>query len=248
MSVLRIAAVEARIIAGAALKRNVRPSRFGLGAADMSVPPEPRIYHITHVDNLRAIVANGELVSDATMMARGGPAASIGMSSIKQRRLSLPVTCHSGDHVGDYVPFYFCPRSIMLYVIHRANHPELQYRGGQRPIIHLEADLHAVVDWATTNRRRWAFSLSNAGASYTDFRDQPSDLVQLDWRAIASTDFRSPSVKEGKQAEFLLHGTFPWGLVSRIGICAAGVASVVSAHLAGTSHRPPIEVRQDWYF
>ena len=30
----------------------------------------------------------------------------------------------------------------MLYVIHCANHPELAYRGGQQPIIHLEADLH----------------------------------------------------------------------------------------------------------
>lgn len=59
-------------------------------------PPNPRIYHITHVANLPGIVADGGLVSDAAMRARGGPAASIGMESIKSRRLGLPVTCHPG--------------------------------------------------------------------------------------------------------------------------------------------------------
>src|SRR5688572_32706394 len=104
------------------------------------------------------------LISDAAIIARGGPVAAIGMSTIKQRRLRLPVHCHPGDCVGDYVPFYFCPRSIMLFVIHQANHPDLTYRGGQGPIVHLEADLRQVVEWATENGRRWAFSLSNAGA------------------------------------------------------------------------------------
>jgi len=144
----------------------------------VSVPPTPSIYHITHVDNIPQIVQDGALFSDAVMVARGGPAATIGMSAIKLRRLTeLRVKCHPQDHVGEYVPFFFCPRSIMLYLIHRANHPELTYRGGQVPIVHLEADLHASVAWADAHRRRWAFTLSNAGAAYTEFRE---DLAQLD--------------------------------------------------------------------
>lgn len=113
----------------------------------MTPPPaQPKIYHITHVDNLPGIIADGALVSDAAMMARGGPVAPIGMSSIKMRRVhELEVHSHPGSRVGEYVPFFFCPRSIMLFVIHRANHPELTYRGGQGPIVHLEADLQEVV-------------------------------------------------------------------------------------------------------
>ena len=64
-------------------------------------------------------------------------------------------------NVGDYVPFYFCPRSIILYVIYRRNHPQLKYLGGQEEIIHLEADLTSVVQWADENQRRWA--LTNRG-------------------------------------------------------------------------------------
>jgi hypothetical protein len=210
-------------------------------------PPNPAIFHITHVANLQAIVGGG-LVSDATMIARGGPAAAIGMQGIKGRRLSLPVTCHTGDCVGDYVPFYFCPRSIMLYVIHCANHPDLTYRGGQGPIVHLEADLLSVVSWANQQGRRWAFSLSNAGAYYAEFRSNLRSLGDIDWGAVASTDFRSASVKEGKQAEFLLHGEFPWNLVTRIGVGSASVAAQARTAIQGAAHQPRVSLQSDWYF
>ena len=118
------------------------------------------MYRITHVDNLPGIVAAGGLLSDATILEQGGPAAAIGMSTIKRRRIErLEVKCYPGTKVGDYVPFYFCPGSIMLYVIHQANHVELMYRGGQQPIVHLVADLHEVVEWATDAEHRWAFNL-----------------------------------------------------------------------------------------
>lgn len=174
-----------------------------------AMPDRPRIYHITHIDNLPSILADGGLWSDAAIIARGGPAAAIGMGTIKQRRLELRVKCHPDDRVGDYVPFYFCPRSIMLYVIHCANNQELIYRGGQEPIVHLEADLYKTVDWAEREGRRWAFTLSNAGAFYAEFRKQLDHLGEIDWAAVAATDFRDAQVKEGKQAEFLLNEFFP---------------------------------------
>lgn len=216
----------------------------------MSQPPErPRIYHITHVDNLRSIVADGGLLSDTAMIARGGPVQMIGMSGIKRRRIeALEVLCHPGTKVGDYVPFYFCPRSIMLYVIHCANHPELAYRGGQEPIVHLEADLYRVIRWADANGVRWAFSLSNAGAYYTEFRSRVEDLDQLDWNAIAARDFRQPDVKERKQAELLVHGRFPFRLVDRIGVRSAVVRSRAIQAIEGVGHKPMVEVCREWYF
>lgn len=218
-------------------------------------PIRPQIYHITHVDNLAGILRDGGLWSDAALIARGGPAASIGMGSIKQRRLSLPVKCFSdvdadadADCVGDYVPFYFCPRSIMLFLIHCANHPEMMYRGGQGPILHLQADLYETIAWAQAQGRRWAFSLSNAGAVYTEFRNDLAQLDEVDWAAIEARDFRDPNVKEGKQAEFLLHGFFPWSLVRRIGVQSELVQRQTLRALDGAAHRPPVEVSRAWYF
>lgn len=211
-------------------------------------PPAPKLYHITHLDNLPSIVRDGGLWSDAELIARGGPAASIGMSSIKLRRLGLPVRCHPGDLVGGYVPFYFGPRSIMLYLIHCANHPELTYRGGQGPILHLELDMHEVISLADAQPKRRAFSLSNAGAYYSEFRSRIEDLGEVNWPAVAATDFRDPAVKEGKQAEFLVQTFVPWSLVRRVGVLTTTVQRQAMRHIAGAAHRPVVEVCRAWYF
>ena len=214
----------------------------------MTVPANPRIYHITHIDNLPSIIADGGLLSDAVMVAKGGPQATIGMSSIKERRLKLPVDGQAGTCVGDYVPFYFCPRSVMLYIIYRGNHPELKYKSGQGPVLHLEADLQATVAWAVSKGKRWAFSLSNAAASYTEFRTSLDHLDQINWTAVASTDFRDALVKEGKQAEFLLHEKFPWRLVTRVGARSAPIRDKAAGIIAQASHRPPVDVLPGWYY
>jgi len=215
----------------------------------VAVPARPAVYHITHVDNLGHVMADGGLLSDADLAARGGPAVAIGMSTIKARRLrELPVKCHPETFVGEYVPFYFCPRSIMLYLLHMGNRPEVTYRGGQGPIIHLVAAVREVVGWADGEGRRWAFSLSNAGARYTEFRNSLELLGEIDWDAVASDDFRSREVKEGKQAEFLVYEFVPWELVREIGVRSEDVAARVRAILDGADHAPPVGVRPTWYF
>jgi hypothetical protein len=211
-------------------------------------PAQPKIYHIVHIDRLPSIIADGSLWSDAVVAAGAHPGTTIGMGTIKARRLRLPVGCHPGDHVGEYVPFYFCPRSIMLYVIYRANDPGLAYHGGQGPIVHLEADLNEVVTWANANGRRWAFSLSNAGAYYTQFRSRLDQLDEVNWPAVITRDFRDRDVKEGKQAEFLVHHSFPWDLVRRIGVLDRTIAQRISNAMHGIAHRPVVEIRADWYF
>lgn len=213
----------------------------------MTVPARPKIYHILHVDRLTSVIADGCLWCDAEIARRAPCGTTIGMNSIKQRRLSeLTLDSHPGLYVGQCVPFYFCPRSIMLYLIHRANHPELAYRDGQRPIIHLEADLRETVAWANANGRRWAFTLSNAGAYYFEDRNDLAQLHELDWDAIQARDWQGK--KEGKQAEFLIEHSFPWHLVQRIGVMNSTIYTQVMHALAGAANRPPVEVRRDWYY
>ena len=136
----------------------------------------------------------------------------------------------------------------MLFVIHRANHPELAYRDGQQPIVHLEAGMHEVAEWAEANGRRWAFSLSNAGAVYTQFRSELARLDEINWDAVTARDFRPADVKESKQAEFLVQQSFPWQLVERIGVHSQGIARRVNAAMNEADHRPSVEIRREWYY
>ena len=211
----------------------------------MPPPAAPKIYHIVHADRLRSIVSDGRLWSDAMMAKRSQVGTAIGIADIKQGRRSRPLSSHPGLNVGDCVPFYFCPRSVMLYVIHMANYPGLTYRDGQGPILHLEADLREVVDWADTKGRRWAFTDSNAANLY--FGDY-ADLAQLDqikWEEVETRDFQG---KDGKWSEFLLERSFPWSLIRRIGVYSAPVHRAVCDVLRSASHKPRVEVRGDWYY
>lgn len=98
----------------------------------MPVPATINVYHILHVDRIQSVIGSGGLLSDAVLSANQLPGTVIGMNSIKQRRLyELQLSSHPQLFVGQCVPFYFCPRSIMLYLIYCANHDELAYKGGQ---------------------------------------------------------------------------------------------------------------------
>ena len=154
----------------------------------MPVPEEPKIYHIDHVDRLASIVADNCLWCDAKIATRPPSGTIIGMNSIKQRRHTNDLNSHPDVCVGKCVPFYFCPRSVMLYVISQANHLELEYRGGQDPIVHREADLRRTVAWANRKNRRWTFTTSNAGSRFFDDYSDLTHLDKIDWNAVQARD------------------------------------------------------------
>jgi len=216
------------------------------------MPPYPanqKIWHITHWENLPGILKSDALRSDARRLEMDLACSVVGISKIKERRLKeIEVTCHPGTMVGHYVPFYFCPRSVMLYILYRGNSPDLDYLGGQEPIVHLQADLKGVIEWATRTGTRWAFSDRNAGAYFASFSSEEDDLAGLDWRAIENQDFRNPSVKEGKQAEFLIFESFPWKLIESVGVYNQEFAQKVDEMLGSAQHRPSIIIQRDWYY
>jgi hypothetical protein len=213
----------------------------------MPVPANPKIYHIMHLDRLTSVVEEQALLCDSEVVRRSLGGTTIGMTSIKKRRLEeLRLSSYPDLFVGSCVPFYFCPRSVMLFLIARGNNEDLAYRQGQEPILHLEADLRETVAWANRQQVRWAFTLSNAGTRYFEDRCDLQYLSEIDWRAVEATDWRS--CKEGKQAEFLIEQRFPWELVSRIGVKTALVQQQVTEVLKNASHRPTVEVQLNWYY
>jgi hypothetical protein len=92
------------------------------------------------------------------------------------------------------------------------------------------------------------FSLSNAGAFYAQFRSQTDQLDEVNWPAVTARDFRNPDIKEGKQAEFLVHEFFPWELVETIGVISQAMAQQVTNSLLNVAHWPRVLVRPDWYY
>jgi hypothetical protein len=215
----------------------------------MQQPTSPKIYHILHFDRLPSVIRDGFLFSDAIMNRRSGCGTIIGMSTIKQRRLTeLSLATHPGLFVGQCVPFYYCPRSVMLYMIYKSNDPGLAYRSGQEPIVHLELDLKTVIEWADASSKRWAITKGNAGSRYFEDFGSLNRISELNWVAIQARQWNQASVKEAKQSEFLVEDQVPWPLVSRIGVQNAQVQAQVQQYVTTTGHRPPVELKVGWYY
>ena len=96
------------------------------------------ISHITHLHNLASIIAEDCLWSDSQRIKKSLDNQNIGYSHIKERRRLRPVKVANRGTIGQYVPFNFCPRSVMLFVIHKGHQ---DYTGGQEHVLHLISDV-----------------------------------------------------------------------------------------------------------
>ena len=204
------------------------------------------IYHITHIRNLASILREGGLWCDREAGERGLVSTSIAHQHIKQRRAQRHVPCGPGGTLADYVPFYFAPRSPMLYAIHRGNVEG--YTEGQEPILHLVSSVQTVVQAGLS----FVFTDGHAEMAISRFFTNLEDLQEVDWKIMRARywydTFEDGDRKRRRQAEFLVHNFFPWELVHEIGVYNRKIAQQVETLIKQANHRPIIIVRRFWYY
>ena len=204
------------------------------------------IYHITHIRNLPAILRDGYLWCDNECRARRPDAVGIAHAHIKQRRANRPVPLGRGGTLADYVPFYFAPRSPMLYAVHKGNVKD--YNEGQEPILHLVAEAEEVA----ARNLPFVFTNGHAEMLTCTFYEQLADLDKVDWGIMKAT-FWNDSASDGarkwrRQAEFLAHQSFPVSLVKGIGVISKTQAVAVQRILAKLKIQIPVAARPLWYY
>lgn len=199
------------------------------------------IYHITHLDNLAGIVQAGRLWCDARRIALGLLNTNIGYSHIKARRMRHPVAVAERGTLGNYVPFNFCPRSVMLYVVAQGHE---NYLGGQQPIVHLVSSIDAILKAG----RSWLFTDRHADLGYANQIDTLDRLGEVDNSVMPLQWWSEQEVKEKRQAEFLVHDWCPWEAIETIGVIDPEIAARTEMAIAGAKHRPRVEVRRAWYY
>jgi hypothetical protein len=213
-----------------------------LSLASTIDPDRIFIYHITHIDNLAGIINAGCLMSDARRRRGEFACTNIGYMHIKDRRMNRMVPVAAGGFLGDYVPFNFCPRSVMLYVVSRGLVGG--YVGGERQIVHL---ISTVGD-ASRCGQRWAFTDRHAELGYAIYFDKLANLSEVNWPVMPLADWRGSETKETRQAEFLVHDCFPWACVRAIAVHNTAVEAAVTRILSPASDRPKIIVRPNFYY
>ena len=175
------------------------------------------IYHITHINNLSSIINSDGLIACSRLKQQQVNYTDIAYEQIQDRRARKQVPCGAKGVLHDYVPFYFAPRSPMLYTIHKGN--VQGYRDGQTSIIHLVTEIEDIANLSVA----FAYTDGHAIMDYSDFYDDLNylDLV-IDWKLMKSNYWfdtnDEPNRKCRRQAEFLVHRFVPWTLIKEIGV------------------------------
>ncbi|MFF0723641.1 DUF4433 domain-containing protein [Streptomyces sp. NPDC004134] len=208
---------------------------------------ERQLFHFTHIRNLQGIFADKCLVSDTTMQLRGGVPVECGDRDIKAARRTRRVLVHPYGVPSDYVPFYFAPRSPMLYKINKGSVPT--YQEGQTPLVYFVT----TVDAAVATGQCCVFSDGNCAAEITRHFDQLDLLAEVvDWKVISARIWAN-TADDGdrmrrRMAEFLVHERLPLSAVCEVAAYDHAHAEQVSSVLRSASVDLPVSVRRTWYY
>jgi hypothetical protein len=223
----------------------------------MPVPQPTRIFHITAIPNLHSICSAGSLLALNLVSNEQIAYQNIAYQTVQSRRSVKVISVGPQGMLHDYVPFYFAPRSPMLYTINLGNVPNCPYR--QDDIVHIEMTLQDLVGGG----EQFVFFDMNAALAistpYSDLRD----LDKIAWDLICESPtldgyckyFRSNTANhryalrmEKRQAEFLVHRTVSIDYVRKIGVSNGAKKLQVEQILRQHNKNISVEVRQDWYF
>ncbi|MBW4666302.1 MAG: DUF4433 domain-containing protein [Cyanomargarita calcarea GSE-NOS-MK-12-04C] len=207
--------------------------------------PTP-IYHITHINNLQSILQLDGLIANNRLKQQQINYQDIAHANIQDRRALIGVPCGAGGCLHDYIPFYFAPRSPMLYTIHRGNVEG--YAEGQKPVIHIVTEAEII----SANNLVFAFTDGHAVMDYSEFYNDLQRLDMIDWEIIRAKYWNNTKEdgdrKRRRQAEFLVHQFCPWSLITEIGVINNTAYSQVEQILQNFNFQTPVKVYPNWYY
>ncbi|MGI8634952.1 MAG: type II toxin-antitoxin system toxin DNA ADP-ribosyl transferase DarT [Segetibacter sp.] len=203
-------------------------------------------YRISHVHNLPHILQAG-------LCTKHHPKAnphfiSIGNPSILSTRDTTPVKIAGYGNIGDYVPFYFTPRSIMLYNIVTGYYAPVVPRVAREDILVVRCLIKTL---ATTPR--FFFTDGQANDAFTNHYNQTHYGKNIDWDSIQTSNFSKSDGDFDRQrryqAEFLVHQHVPLSMIESLCVYNRKAATFVQSELekAGIT-TIPIHIQPAYYF
>ena len=133
------------------------------------------IYHITQIKNLKSIIKQDGLWCDTAMLRKSIKFKSIAYQTLKDERTYTLVPLDPGGHLCDYVPFYFAPRSPMLYVISKGKVEG--YIEGQESVVYLVSTTETV----QKSGLPFVFTDGHGIMAITEFFHDLKELKNVDW-------------------------------------------------------------------
>jgi hypothetical protein len=208
-------------------------------------PERGMIFRITHIRNLPWILEHG------LHCARSGlldpDFLQIGNADLINDRAVKQVPHRMGGTLADYLPFYFTPRSPMLFNIVTGRNGVAR-RANQEIVVLVSSVPHLV-------KNDLPFLITDRHAIYevAGFSEDVAFLERLDWQILQNSDFSrndasDPDKFERDQAETLVQRHLP--VSGLLGIaCSDDLAHErVQSALQNADLALKVAIRKEWYF
>jgi hypothetical protein len=221
-----------------------RPSVRSLRTAARHVPTsapsmsvlDQRIYYVTHVRNLPEIFSRGALLADESQTVE------LGTPELRAGRSETPAPGAEGRTLDAFVPFFLSPDARLWQALR-----DKQAHFGLAPdAANLEAAdfvfLITTMRQAISEGNDFVIADGNAEGTFTRFAVTRDDAEHLLRRLRA--DATGEAILD---AEFLVSGEVPLGLVTLIGVANDKVRLAVREIVASSGYAPRISVYPPWF-
>ncbi|WP_317382562.1 DUF4433 domain-containing protein [Megasphaera stantonii] len=193
------------------------------------------LYHITHINNLPNIVENKALLSYKQIKINNILNTSIAYISVQNHRQNTRISYPPYGNLHDYVPFYFAPRSPMLYAIYR--HNVETYSGSQEQIIYLITNVQNVIE----RNYNYIFTDKHAIVQYAKQFNDARDLeMAIDWEIMRANYWANTEDdgerKSRRQAEFLIYSHVDFNDIQQIVVYNEDMGNFVKRTLMNTAY------------
>lgn len=200
----------------------------------------PFIFRIVHINNLLFILQNGLHCRNCS--PQDPNFYGIGNDDIIGKRDAKVVPLAPGGALSDYVPFYFSPRSPMLFSIKKNRVAE------QNDIVYLVSEYDVISNAGLD----FVYTDGQAMMSFSQYFNRKKDLVELDWDLFKSkfwndTDDDNDRMRR-RNSEFLVHQVVPMTCIISIVVKTELRKEQVESFLKQISLKLRVVVNQDWYY
>ncbi|MCF2490814.1 DUF4433 domain-containing protein [Dyadobacter sp. CY347] len=202
-------------------------------------------YRICNIRNLEHIL-------EAGLCTKNHPDASqqffpIGNFEIIGVRDLTPVKIEGYGKIGDYVPFYFTPRSIMLYNIITGYKAPVVPQLSPEDMIVIRAEIEEL-----SRNRHFFFTDGQANTALSKHYNNLRDLDKIDWESIQQSNFQKSDEDTDRprryQAEFLVHSHVPLESIESFLVYNEKVATIVNTNLNLAGLNIPVRVAPICFF
>lgn len=202
-------------------------------------------YRIYHIQNLKRILQVGLCSKNHPLST--GDFVQIGNPQIITARSETKVRINDYGNIGDYIPFYFTPRSIMLYNIVTGYWAPLVPEISRKDIIIIRCEISRL-----SSVNRFFFTDGQANDALTKHYNDLSKTNKIDWENIQKGNFSKSDGDFDRprryQAEFLVYYHVPVDAIESIVVYTEGTAKFVENELLKAGESFPVHISPESFF